>query len=163
MNRQTAVPISVGALEGFLRRAQRELRLGAAEVTVCLVSDAEIAAMNESYRKKAGPTDVLSFPAGKRRGAASLAVQADAKREPGHARLRLRVSLEMASGEALGDIAIAPAVAQQNAKRCGRTLPAEIKILILHGILHLLGYDHEADHGEMERTEKRLRRRLGLS
>jgi probable rRNA maturation factor len=65
--------------------------------------------------------------------------------------------------ESLGDIAIAPAVAKRNAKNFGRTLPAELKILILHGVLHLLGFDHEADHGEMDRTEKKLRRRLGLA
>jgi probable rRNA maturation factor len=63
----------------------------------------------------------------------------------------------------LGDIAIAPAVAKRNAKNYGRTLPTELKILILHGVLHLLGFDHEADRGEMHRTEKKLRRRLGLA
>jgi probable rRNA maturation factor len=69
----------------------------------------------------------------------------------------------METDASLGDIAIAPAVAKRNAKNCGRTLPAELKILILHGVLHLLGFDHEADHGEMDRTEKKLRRRLGLA
>ena len=63
----------------------------------------------------------------------------------------------------LGDIAIAPAVAKRNAQIYWRTLPVEMKILILHGVLHLLGYDHETDRGEMERTEKKLRRRLGLA
>jgi len=63
----------------------------------------------------------------------------------------------------LGDIAIAPAVAKRNAQIYGRTLPVEMKILILHGVLHLLGYDHETDRGEMARTEKKLRRRLGLA
>jgi probable rRNA maturation factor len=67
------------------------------------------------------------------------------------------------SGDALGEIAIAPAVAQRNAKSYGRTFAAELKILILHGILHLLGYDHEADRGEMYRMEYRLRKQLGLA
>jgi probable rRNA maturation factor len=62
----------------------------------------------------------------------------------------------------LGDIAISPATARRNAKKLGRTLPGELQILILHGMLHLLGYDHETDRGEMERIETRLRRRLGL-
>jgi probable rRNA maturation factor len=53
-------------------------------------------------------------------------------------------------------------VARRNAQRFGRTLEVELRILVLHGILHLLGYDHESDHGEMERLEGRLRRRLGL-
>jgi probable rRNA maturation factor len=67
------------------------------------------------------------------------------------------------SDTSLGDIAIAPAVAKRNAKNLGRTLPAELKVLILHGVLHLLGFDHETDRGEMDRTEKKLRRRLGLA
>lgn len=135
------------------------MRLGEAEITICLVSDAEIAGMNERFRKKAGPTDVLSFPTGKR----LKPVMADKPKIPGPTRLRLRVSLGLVSGDVLGEIAIAPAVAQRNAKSYGRTFATELKILILHGILHLLGYDHEADRGEMYRMEYRLRRRLGLA
>ena len=65
-------------------------------------------------------------------------------------------------GAFLGDIAISPVVARRNARALGRKLPEELQILILHGVLHLLGYDHEADRGEMERVEMRLRRRLGI-
>jgi probable rRNA maturation factor len=139
-------------LESFLLRVRRELDLKQAQVTVCLVSDAEIAGMNESFRKKRGPTDVLSFPAVK-------------LRQPSRSKRRLAsvASSSAGSDASLGDIAIAPAVAKRNAKNFGRTLPAELKILILHGVLHLLGFDHEADHGEMDRTEKKLRRRLGLA
>lgn len=159
LNRQRSVRVSVGALELFLKRVRRELKLGEAEITICLVSDAEIAGMNERFRKKAGPTDVLSFSAGKRLKPA----MADKQKIPGHTRLRLRVPLGVVSDDALGEIAIAPAVAQRNAKSYGRTFAAELKILILHGILHLLGYDHEADRGEMHRMEYRLRRRLRLA
>jgi probable rRNA maturation factor len=159
VNRQRAVALSLGALENFLRRLRQELRLGDAGVTVCLVSDAEIAGMNELFRKKAGSTDVLSFPAAKRQRMSP----AGEPRKPGHTRLRLRVPLGLVSGEALGDIAIAPAVAQRNAKSYGRTLPMELKILMLHGVLHLLGYDHETDRGEMNRAERRLRKRLELA
>jgi probable rRNA maturation factor len=67
-----------------------------------------------------------------------------------------------AKDDSLGDIAIAPMVARRNAKRFGRTLPGELRILILHGVLHLMGYDHETDNGQMERRERILRRRLGL-
>ena len=133
-------------------RVRRELDLKQAQVTVCLVSDAEIAGMNQSFRKKHGPTDVLSFPAVK-------------LRKPRRSK-RLANSLapdSLNSDASLGDIAIAPAVAKRNAKNYGRTLPAELKILILHGVLHLLGFDHQADRGEMDRTEKKLRRRLGLA
>jgi probable rRNA maturation factor len=63
----------------------------------------------------------------------------------------------------LGDIAISPATARRNAKKYNRTTPSELQILILHGVLHLLGYDHETDRGQMTRIEHRLRRRLGLS
>ena len=152
MNRQRAVRLSTRALESFLLRVRRELDLKQAQVTVCLVSDAEIAGMNQSFRKKRGPTDVLSFPAVK------LRQPSRSKRRPAS------VAFSSAGNDAsLGDIAIAPAVAKRNAKNFGRTLPAELKILILHGVLHLLGFDHEADHGEMDRTEKKLRRRLGLA
>jgi probable rRNA maturation factor len=152
LNRQRSVRLSTRALESFLLRVRRELDLKQAQVTVCLVSDAEIAGMNESFRKKRGPTDVLSFPA------VNLRQPSRSKRRP--------VSLASSSADSdasLGDIAIAPAVAKRNAKNFGRTLPVELKILILHGVLHLLGFDHEADHGEMDRTEKKLRRRLGLA
>ncbi|HXO62977.1 MAG TPA: rRNA maturation RNase YbeY [Candidatus Acidoferrales bacterium] len=152
LNRQRSVRLSIRALESFLLRVRRELGLKQAQVTVCLVSDAEIAGMNQSFRKKHGPTDVLSFPAVR-------------LRKPTRS-TRIPVSLESVpvDGDAsLGDIAIAPAVAKRNAKNYGRTLPAELKILILHGVLHLLGFDHEADRGEMDRTEKKLRRRLGLA
>jgi probable rRNA maturation factor len=64
-------------------------------------------------------------------------------------------------GEAgLGDIVISVATAERNARRFGRTLPQELDVLALHGFLHVLGYDHEADTGEMERLEARLRRQL---
>jgi probable rRNA maturation factor len=151
LNRQRAVRLSTRALESFLLRVRRELDLQQAQVTVCLVSDAEIAGMNQSFRKKRGPTDVLSFPAVK------LRQPSRSNRRPTSV-----VSSSTGSDTSLGDIAIAPAVAKRNAKNYGRTLPAELKILILHGVLHLLGFDHEADRGEMDRTEKKLRRRLGL-
>lgn len=66
-------------------------------------------------------------------------------------------------GEAgLGDILISVATAERNARREGRTLARELDVLALHGLLHLLGHDHETDRGEMDRLEGRLRRRLGL-
>jgi len=103
--------------------------------------------MNETFRKKKGPTDVLSFPSA-------------ARRRP----MRLRRGSGAAiNGEYLGDIVISPATARRYAKKNGRKLPNELQVLILHGVLHLLGYDHEKDHGEMERMERKLRKRLGLA
>jgi probable rRNA maturation factor len=75
----------------------------------------------------------------------------------------LKQQVKEARGIFLGDIAIAPKVARRNAKAMGRGLVEELKVLILHGVLHLLGYDHETDRGEMERIEMRLRRKLGIA
>jgi probable rRNA maturation factor len=152
LNRQRAVRVARRPLEFFLARVRKELGLGEADVTVCLVSDAEIARMNEAYRKKKGPTDVLSFPEVKRRAPVSLR-RARKWSSPGDAQRR----------QFLGDVAISPATARRNAKQQGRELGGELQILILHGVLHLLGYDHETDGGEMDRVERRLRRRLGLT
>jgi len=147
LNRQRTVRLARRPLELFLGHVRDELGLGNAEVTVCLVSDAEIARMNEEYRKKKGSTDVLSFPAAERRRPLRLP----------------RVPRAIKSVEYLGDIAIAPATARRYAKKLGRTLPSELRVLILHGVLHLLGYDHETDRGEMARVENRLQKRLGIA
>jgi probable rRNA maturation factor len=146
-NRQRAVRLARRPLEMFLRRVQDELGLQGAGVTICLVSDAEIARMNETFRKKKGPTDVLSFP--------SVARRRPARLPPG--------SIKMKAGEYLGDIAISPATARRYARQNGRRLSSELRVLILHGILHLLGYDHETDRGEMDRVERKLRERFGLA
>ncbi len=128
------------------------MKLEPDSVAVCLVNNAEMARMNRTYRGKAGPTDVLSFSTAESRAAGRR--NSTNGRRPRKARAR---------DEFLGDIAIAPAVARTNARRYGRALANELRILILHGVLHLLGYDHEADHGEMDRVEARLRRRLGIA
>jgi probable rRNA maturation factor len=159
LNRQRDVRVAQPALESFLRRVRRLLNLGAAQVTICMVSDAEIARMNESFRKKKGPTDVLSFSAIQRRKRArpmrgTLVAAADRGG---------RSSNLPSENKFLGDIAISPSTARRNAKKFGRTLHDELQILILHGVLHLLGFDHETDNGQMERVEQRLRRRLGLA
>ena len=148
LNRQRAVHVPLSPLREFLMRARRELRLPQADLTVALVSDAEMARMNEAFRKKKGPTDVLSFPEACR---------------PKPVRLPASQSRRARGRQYLGDIAIAPAVARRNAKSCGRTLASELKALMLHGVLHLLGYDHETDRGRMHRLERSLRRKLGLS
>ena len=152
LNRQRAVRVARRPLEVFLTRVRQELGLGEADVTVCLVSDAEIARMNEAYRKKKGATDVLSFPEVHRRAPVNLR------------RVQRRSSMSSPRRrQFLGDVAISPATARRNAKQLGRTLGGELQILILHGVLHLLGYDHETDSGEMDRTERRLRQRFGLT
>ena len=146
-NRQRAARLARRPLELFLHRIWDELGLEGAEVTICLVSDAEIARMNETFRKKKGPTDVLSFPSVVRRRPVPLP----------------RNSNKGRVAEYLGDIAISPATARRYAKKSGRKLPSELRVLILHGVLHLLGYDHETDRGQMDRAERKLRVRLGLA
>ena len=137
LNSQKKVRLALRPLERFSERAHRALKLNPQSTALAFVTDAEIARLNKTYRKKSRPTDVLSFPA-----------QASAKRPN--------------RNKFLGDIAIAPAVARRYAKKNGRTLESEICILILHGLLHLLGYDHETDRGQMDRVEHKLRRKLGL-
>ena len=105
------------------------------EVTIALVSDARIRALNRRFRGVNRATDVLSFPA--------------SESPP-------------APGEPLGDIVIAAGVARAQAARARHPLGAELRVLALHGLLHLLGYDHDTDTGRMARLEARLRRQGGL-
>ncbi|HYL68529.1 MAG TPA: rRNA maturation RNase YbeY [Candidatus Limnocylindria bacterium] len=153
LNRQRSVRVSVGELDKFLERALRYLQLPPGALTVCLVDNAKMARWNRSYRGKKGPTDVLSFPTnGTQPKRTRLA--------PPNRRKSVRAPRSVSY---LGDIAIAPAVARRNARRFGRTFSEEMRILILHGILHLMGYDHETDTGQMDRREQRLRRECGLA
>jgi probable rRNA maturation factor len=137
VNCQRRVPVALKPLEEFYERVRKELRFPAESVSIRLISDAAMARLNRTYRDKSGPTDVLTFPANgakPKRGAASI-----------------------------GDIAISPQTARRNARRYARSAPAELRILILHGMLHLAGLDHETDHGEMDREERRLRRQFGVA
>jgi probable rRNA maturation factor len=166
LNRQRAVRVARRPLELFLRRVENELDLGGSHVTVCLVSDREIARMNEAFRKKKGPTDVLSFPADRpHRIFASRRKRIyarGAKNAEGTERNRGKQEARRAE-RYLGDVAIAPETARRYAKENGRSLSNELRVLILHGVLHLLGYDHETDRGEMDRIERKMRRRFRLS
>lgn len=146
-NHQRAIRVDVPSLRRFLRQVRRELRLRRRGVGVRFIADSEMKRLNHIYRRKKGSTDVLSFPFDKR-----FAVV------PSDGRARSRA----AKSSYLGDIAISPKVARRNAAALGRDLPQELRILILHGVLHLLGYDHETDRGQMDRKEAKLRRRLGL-
>lgn len=111
--------------EAFERLAVFALKLEAApelsELSIALVDDDEMAHLNEQYRGIAGPTDVLSF------GCDDPCVSVGD--EP----------------IMLGDVIIAPAVAERQAAELGTTIESELNLLLVHGILHLLGYDHEAD------------------
>jgi probable rRNA maturation factor len=115
-------------------------------VAVALVSDRRIRALNRSYRRKDYATDVLSFP-----GA-----------PPAQARPGRPSNQQPATSNFLGDIVIGRGVAKRQARAARHTEATEFKILALHGLLHLLGYDHERDDGRMRRVERRLRRKGGL-
>lgn len=126
------------ALRAYLARAQRAMPLPG-KVSVLLTTDREIRRLNREFRGKDKATDVLSFPA--------LVV-------PAH-----RTSKQNAFA---GDLAISVETAARQAKQCGHPLLIEMKILLLHGLLHLAGHDHETDGGEMATLEETLRRRFRL-
>ena len=100
------------------------------DLSIAIVSDKRMRALNRQFRGKDKVTDVLSFPA-------------DAR-------------------GFMGDIVIAAGVATRQAREAGHTAQTEMRVLALHGLLHLLGYDHEADEGRMARAEGRLRKKAGL-
>jgi probable rRNA maturation factor len=125
---------STRTLARFLTLAQAAVRLRG-QVTVLLTSDAAMRNLNARFRGKNQPTDVLSFRSEHFvRGTENVA----------------------------GDVAISVETAQRQSVEQGHLLATEIKVLMLHGLLHLAGHDHETDAGEMQRREESLRARLGL-
>jgi probable rRNA maturation factor len=120
------------ALDRFLVRARRAAGLKG-RVNVLITTSAEMKSLNRRFRGKDKPTDVLSFPAD------------------------LDVQEKLA-----GEIAISAEMATKNARSLGHSPAEEVKILVLHGVLHLRGYDHECDNGQMARREKQLRAKLHL-
>jgi probable rRNA maturation factor len=158
LNQQRRIPVPLKPLNDFHHRLCVLLHLPEPSFTVCFVSDSAIRRWNHAYRGKDAPTDVLSFPFGQNSGRSHRAPLRSVSRATSHF-----PRVEALAGEAyLGDVAISPSVARRNAQRSGRPLGDELRVLILHGALHLLGFDHESDNGEMNRLERRLRRRLGL-
>ena len=120
---------STSGLSGWLTRVAPASARG--DVSVAIVSDRRMQALNRQFRGKNSATDVLSFPADR---------------------------------PFLGDIVIAQGVAKRQAREHGHSLATEVRVLALHGLLHLLGYDHESkrDRGRMARMEARLRKKGGL-
>lgn len=124
--------LSRAGLGGFLRRAQAAVGLKG-EVEVLLAGDKTLRRLNREYRGKDKATDVLSFPAA-----------------------------EELAGVHGGDLAISLETARRQAAEQGHSLRDEVRVLLLHGLLHLSGMDHETDRGEMAEREGELRRELGL-
>jgi probable rRNA maturation factor len=131
--RKAAPGVSSGALENFTRRARKATGLRG-QVNVVLTSSRDIQKLNYRFRGKDKATDVLSFP-----------------------------PVQAVAAAFSGDIVISTDIAVRNARDYGHDPSHELKILILHGLLHLAGHDHETDSGQMARKEERLRRQLGLS
>lgn len=130
---QKPVPgLTADTLDRFVTRAKRSAGLRGS-VTVLVTTSRELRRLNQRFRGKDAPTDVLSFP-----------------------------PPPLAAKGFAGDVAISADIASQNAQRLGHSPAEEIKILALHGVLHLSGYDHETDNGAMARREELLRRQLGL-
>jgi len=125
--------VPANGLASWLRRVAPARARGT--VSIALVSDDRIRALNRTYRRKNHATDVLSFPT-----------------NAGDSRVE----------QFLGDIVIARGVAKRQAREVGHSEATELRVLALHGLLHLLGYDHEQDDGRMARVERRLRRKGGL-
>ena len=149
LNRQRKAKVNVRGAAALSRKLGELFGLGERYFNVCFVDDDQIRKLNAAYRQKPKPTDVLSFPW-----------------KPG-SKLNPDVSGAPADPEGefkgfLGDVVISAETARRNAEAEGHAPATEISWLILHGLLHLLGMDHETDGGEMVSLEHDLRRRLGL-
>jgi probable rRNA maturation factor len=137
LNRQRKIKIPLPGLSAFASGLCRHLKLPEGEFAIVLVSDRRMRRWNYDFRHIDKATDVLSFPA-----------RAAEEKWP---------DFEIPYW---GDMIISVETARCQARKRGHSLVKELKILILHGLLHLLGYDHETDSGQMRRKELRLRREL---
>jgi probable rRNA maturation factor len=137
VNRQRKRRIDCERWQVFATEASRALPVAAAGVTVAFVSDRAMRELNRMWRGKRATTDVLSFPAA-------------------------QTEFEKGGGLNLGDVVVSIEQAERQANEHGLSFENEIAQLILHGLLHLSGYDHETDHGEMNRLEMKLRKKLGI-
>jgi probable rRNA maturation factor len=157
LNQQKRYALPLSALRGYARNLKRRLGLGKRDFNVCFVDDGAIRRMNGVYRGKDQATDVLSFPWGADGGSMLRGRRGRRARRPDD--LNPRVNQEFEGF--LGDIVISVDSARRNAQDEGHSTLQEIRWLILHGVLHLLGYDHECDNGEMTALELALREELG--
>ncbi|HKP12534.1 MAG TPA: rRNA maturation RNase YbeY [Blastocatellia bacterium] len=141
VNRQRLCAIDGGQIARVADAALAAIGRRAASLTVAFVRDRAIRRLNRMYRGKDRATDVLSFPAG------------DGQEDD-------FVHASPDDADHLGDIIISTDAARRQAGEAGHPLEREIGELVLHGTLHLCGYDHETDNGEMNRLELRLRRKI---
>lgn len=137
VNRQRKVRVEPGRWRAFAEDALKVVPSDGAGVTLAFVSDRAMRELNRRWRGKSGTTDVLSFPSGQE-------------------------EFEKGEGATLGDVVISVEQAARQAAEHGLDFEGEVAQLILHGLLHLCGYDHETDSGEMNALELTLRGRLGI-
>jgi probable rRNA maturation factor len=135
VNRQRKMAVDIERWQAFSERALKSIRKSESDATIAFVSDRQMKDLNKRFRNINRSTDVLSFPA---------------------------EEVGAAAGTNLGDIAVSLERATTQAEENGLTLEVEIAQLILHGLLHLCGYDHETDQGQMNRLELQLRQKLGI-
>ena len=154
--------VASGGVGRWLERAAPPTARGL--VSIALVDDRVMRRLNREHRGKDEATDVLSFPSSSGPGTRPQALGRSTRRT--QTKLGPRAGGlgpdRSGLGPFLGDLAIATGVARRQAREHGHALNTELRILALHGLLHLLGYDHEKDDGRMARAEERLRRRAGL-
>ncbi len=170
VNLQKRYGVRTASLAGFLRSLKQRLRLGKREFNICFVDDHAIRQLNSAYRGRDKATDVLSFPWNEApggqwpqpRGTAVPAVRTGgAPMDRG--RLPVPPGLPGRITNFLGDVVISVETARRHARAAGHSTLQEIRWLALHGVLHLRGYDHERDSGEMAALELALREQLGVA
>ena len=139
---ETALPLDEDAVAQAALFVLRAEDVATGEVAVAFIEGSAMAALNRRYRDLEGPTDVLSFPAG--------AEDDDdwPDPEPGLD--------DEARPPFLGDVLVCPVVARANAEEDGIPLAEELRRLVVHGVLHLLDYDHEVDEGQMRAREEAI-------
>ncbi len=126
LENQTDLPVDIDALEEIAQS------LTTKEIELILTDNASIRELNQEHREKDKPTDVLSFP------------------------MDAPFTEESIFGMPLGSIVISADFVKEKAKELGHTVQDELSLLFIHGMLHLLGFDHESDHGEMREREKEI-------
>jgi probable rRNA maturation factor len=134
VSKQRLVSVNRGRIGDLARRTLVSIGHPDSSLTVAFVRDRRIRELNRNFRGKDQATDVLSFPAGD--AGASVAT------------------------DYLGDVVISTDTAARQAKEAGHSFDREVSELVIHGVFHLCGYDHETDRGEMNRLELKLRRKL---
>jgi probable rRNA maturation factor len=150
INKQRSEKVSKKEWKEFALSVLQALNLEQVEATIVFVSNQKIRSLNREFRGIDKPTDVLSFSYQTTESTANIDIIKE----------KFYAQLASSEGNYLGDVVISTQTAVVYAKKLGLTFDEEVKVLILHGLLHLCGYDHERDNGEMDELEEKLRKQL---